>query len=114
MELVSATQAIPDGPEGIILESMLEGIAEYYSADLSRKVIDNMTERAEDCQHLGVEVFGYGLGPDGRASSTSRRRPPSATPSPESSPERAAPLWRTRSTPQATARYAASRGAQTP
>lgn len=66
VELVSATQAIPDGPEGIILESMLEGIAEYYSADLSRKVIDNMTERAEDCQHLGVEVFGYGLGPDGR------------------------------------------------
>lgn len=66
VELVSATQAIPDGPEGIILESMLEGIAEYYSADLSRKVIDNMTERAEDCQHLGVEVFGYGLGEDGR------------------------------------------------
>ena len=66
VELVSATQSIPEGPEGIILESMLEGIAEYYSADLSRKVIDNMTERAEDCQHLGVEVYGYAPGPDGR------------------------------------------------
>ena len=30
----SATENIPDTPEGIILESLLEGMAEYYSAKL--------------------------------------------------------------------------------
>ena len=37
---------ISEGPEGIILESVLEGYAEYYSADLSEKVIRGMTENA--------------------------------------------------------------------
>ena len=35
VKLVSATEVISAGPEGIILESVLEGYAEYYSADLS-------------------------------------------------------------------------------
>ena len=34
VKLMSATEIISDGPEGIILESVLEGYAEYYSADL--------------------------------------------------------------------------------
>ena len=34
---VSATEAISEGAEGIILESVLEGMAEYYSADLAEK-----------------------------------------------------------------------------
>ena len=29
---------IPEGPEGIILESLMEGMAEYYSAELSQKI----------------------------------------------------------------------------
>ena len=33
-------------PEGTILESVLEGYAAYYSADLSEKVIRGMTENA--------------------------------------------------------------------
>ena len=33
IKLVSAMENIPDTPEGIILESLLEGMAEYYSAD---------------------------------------------------------------------------------
>ena len=36
---MSATEVISDGPEGIILESVLEGYAEYYSADLAEKVV---------------------------------------------------------------------------
>ena len=37
VKLISATEAISDGPEGIILEALLEGMNEYYSADcLSR------------------------------------------------------------------------------
>ena len=39
VKLMSATEIISDGPEGIILESVLEGYAEYYSADLSEKVV---------------------------------------------------------------------------
>ena len=39
VKLVSATEVISAGPEGIILESVLEGYAEYYSADLSEKVV---------------------------------------------------------------------------
>ena len=38
VRVISAKEAIADGPEGIILESMLEGMAEYYSAELSEKV----------------------------------------------------------------------------
>lgn len=33
-----AQEHIPEGPEGIILESMLEGMAEYYSAELAQKI----------------------------------------------------------------------------
>ena len=39
VRVISATEAISEGAEGIILESVLEGMAEYYSADLSEKVI---------------------------------------------------------------------------
>ena len=46
VKVLSATENISDGPEGIILESMLEGMAEYYSAELSEKVIRGHTENA--------------------------------------------------------------------
>ena len=37
VKVVSATEVISDGAEGIILESVLEWFAEYYSADLHRQ-----------------------------------------------------------------------------
>ncbi len=46
VKVVSATEVISDGAEGIILESMLEGFAEYYSVDLSEKVVRGMTDNA--------------------------------------------------------------------
>src|SRR5574344_984843 len=45
VKLISAEENITDSPEGIILESMLEGIAEYYSAELSQKVKRGQRER---------------------------------------------------------------------
>lgn len=42
VKLISATDAISEGAEGIILESVLESYAEYYSAELSEKVIFGM------------------------------------------------------------------------
>lgn len=53
VKVVSATEAISEGAEGIILESVLEGYAEYYSAELSEKVIRGMTENALKCQYNG-------------------------------------------------------------
>ena len=46
VKVVSATEVISEGAEGIILESVLEGYAEYYSADLAEKVSRGMTENA--------------------------------------------------------------------
>ena len=58
--MVSATEVISDGAEGIILESVLEGYAEYYSADLSEKVIRGMTENALKCKYNGGTLpIGY-------------------------------------------------------
>lgn len=38
VKVISATEAISSGAEGILLESMLEGYAEYYSAELAEKI----------------------------------------------------------------------------
>ena len=60
VKVVSATEVISDGAEGIILESVLEGYAEYYSADLSEKVIRGMTENALKCKFNGGTIpLGY-------------------------------------------------------
>ena len=60
VKLVSATEVISAGPEGIILESVLEGYAEYYSADLSEKVVRGMTENTlKGVYNGGTVPFGY-------------------------------------------------------
>ena len=67
VKLMSATEIISDGPEGIILESVLEGYAEYYSADLSEKVIRGMTENALKGKFTGGAIpFGYIINADHR------------------------------------------------
>ena len=63
--MLSATENISDGPEGIILESMLEGMAEYYSAELSEKVIRGHTENALKSKYNGgTPTFGYVIDKD--------------------------------------------------
>lgn len=60
VKVVSATEIISDGAEGIILESMLEGFAEYYSVDLSEKVVRGMTDNALKCMFNGGTLpMGY-------------------------------------------------------
>ena len=44
VKVISAMENIPDTPEGIILESLLEGMNQYYSAELSQKVKRGMRE----------------------------------------------------------------------
>ncbi len=65
IKVVSATENIADGPDGILLESVLEGMAEYYSAELSVKVKRGLTENALKCKfNGGTMTFGYKLGPE--------------------------------------------------
>jgi DNA invertase Pin-like site-specific DNA recombinase len=60
VKLVSAMENIPDTPEGIILESLLEGMAEYYSAELSQKVKRGMNESRQKGNFTGGTVlYGY-------------------------------------------------------
>ena len=44
--MVSAKETISEGAEGILLESLLEGYAEYYSVELTEKVKRGLTENA--------------------------------------------------------------------
>ena len=65
VKVMSATEAIADTPEGIILESMLEGMAEYYSADLAQKVNRGLTENALKGRFNGGTIpLGYNITPD--------------------------------------------------
>lgn len=60
IRVISATEYIPDSPEGIILESMLEGYAEYYSAELSQKIRRGNNESRRKGNLTGGRVpFGY-------------------------------------------------------
>ena len=65
VKVVSAKENISDGPEGIILESMLEGYAEYYSAELSEKIHRGQRENALKGRNNGGGIpLGYLLGSD--------------------------------------------------
>jgi len=60
VKVISATEVISEGAEGIILESVLEGYAEYYSQDLSEKVIRGMTENLLKGKFNGGSIpLGY-------------------------------------------------------
>ena len=65
VKVVSAKEHISDGPEGIILESMLEGMAEYYSAELAQKINRDLTENALKGKNNGGGIpLGYQLTDD--------------------------------------------------
>ena len=65
IKVISAMENIPDTPEGIILESLLEGMNQYYSAELSQKIKRGMNEtRLKGYFQGGNLLYGYKL--DGR------------------------------------------------
>ena len=60
VKVISAKENISDGPEGIILEAIIEGMSEYYSAELAVKVVRGMTENALKAKFNGGSyTFGY-------------------------------------------------------
>ena len=62
VKVVSAREHISEGAEGIILESMLEGYAEYYSVELTEKVNRGLMENALKGKLNGGTIpLGYRL-----------------------------------------------------
>ena len=62
VKILSAMENIPDTPEGIILESLLEGMAEYYSAELSQKVLRGLNESYIKGNFTGgYYLYGYDI-----------------------------------------------------
>jgi DNA invertase Pin-like site-specific DNA recombinase len=58
--LLSATECIPNTPEGIIVESLLEGMGQFYSVELSQKVRRGMNESRQKGQFTGgYLIYGY-------------------------------------------------------
>ena len=64
VKIFYAKQPMPDTPEGIILESVLEGYAEYYSENLARSIKRGMKENALHGIAMGSPVLGYKIGND--------------------------------------------------
>ncbi|MBR2337199.1 MAG: recombinase family protein [Clostridia bacterium] len=60
VKVVSATEKIAEDASGILLESLLEGYAEFYSAELAEKVKRGMTDNALKAKTNGVRApMGY-------------------------------------------------------
>ncbi len=65
--LFSVLENIDGSPESIILESVITGMAEYYSKNLAREVMKGMRESAYQCLHVGGKPpFGYRVNPETR------------------------------------------------
>jgi Site-specific recombinases, DNA invertase Pin homologs len=65
VKVVSATEPISNDASGILLESLLEGMAEYYSAELSEKINRGMSENVINGKYNGQVVpIGYWIDED--------------------------------------------------
>lgn len=67
VRVLSVMERISDNPEGIILEGLLESMAEYYSANLSENIKRGMAENRRKGLFLGGRPpFGYVLDKESR------------------------------------------------
>lgn len=65
VRLVSAMENISENPEGIILEGLMESLAEYYSANLSQNVKRGLYDSALERKKT-FRTYGYKRGKDGK------------------------------------------------
>ncbi len=64
IKIVSAIENIPDSPEGILLESLLEGMNQYYSEELSQKTKCGIHEMRLKGNFIGGFInYGWSLQP---------------------------------------------------
>lgn len=59
VKVISITESIEDDKFSIILEAMLEAMAEYYSINLAEEVKKGMTEKARRGERQTAAPFGY-------------------------------------------------------
>ncbi len=60
VKVLSARERISDDASGILMESVLEGMAEYYSVELGQKTTRGLNSNAEHCYFNGGTVpLGY-------------------------------------------------------
>lgn len=64
VRVLSAMENINDEPTGVLLESVLEGLAQYYSMELSQKIRRGLSDNASKCMVAASIPFGYMAGPD--------------------------------------------------
>ena len=64
VDVVYVAEYIPSSAEGVILDSVLEGMAEYYSLQLSQNILRGQRASAEKCQCTGGNrPLGYSVDP---------------------------------------------------
>ena len=56
IRVLSARENISDDASGVLMEAVLEGMAEYYSVELSQKIRRGMNINAEKCLSTGGNV----------------------------------------------------------
>ena len=62
VKVLSAMENIPDTPEGVLMESMLEGFNQYYSEELTQKINRGLKESwIKGNSTGGKRVFGYNV-----------------------------------------------------
>ena len=67
VHLLSVLENLDNSPESIVLESVLEGFSEYYSANLARETRKGLREVALQAKYTGGNVpYGYRIGKDQR------------------------------------------------
>lgn len=59
IKLLSAMENIPETPEGVLLESLLEGMNQYFSEELAQKVSRGLHESRMKGYIIGSVPYGY-------------------------------------------------------
>ncbi|MBR4196747.1 MAG: recombinase family protein [Synergistaceae bacterium] len=78
--IISVTENLYDSPESIMLESVIEGMAQYYSSNLAREVRKGQRETALQHKHLGgTPPLGLEVDPDTRKYVSQRERSRNST-----------------------------------
>lgn len=61
VRVVSATEAIPEGAEAVLIEKLYEGLAAVESAHIAERTKRGMYGNALKCRPNGVKVYGYDM-----------------------------------------------------
>lgn len=75
VRILYVKESIPDGPSGILMESLLEAQAEYYSANLAQNVKRGLVANIEQGKVNWSPPYGYIIGEDGKPAVDEEKAP---------------------------------------